>query len=147
MQPSGTHADAVELHSILRYERLCGTVNLRDLNEPAFQATPLGHARLMVIKVLLLVLDVACLAVAVGAHKVVDLLSEWVIPPDWTYLSKFLVAVFAIAFSLIYIHLAWDMVLLFVPWLRGKGVQTAPAPTPEHHSDHGKHTIENGRAK
>jgi hypothetical protein len=123
-------------------------MNLKGLPEPAFLATPKGHAILMLIKVFLLALDVACLAAVVGLHKVVDLLSGWVIPPEWTAIRQFLAATFACAFALIYVHFAFDMVLIFVPWLRGKpkpnGEQPSPSKTPDSAD---KHIIKKGRGK
>ena len=69
---------------------------------------------------LLAAIDVACLAVVVGLHKVVEALASWVIPADWEKLKTVLTVVFAGAFSLVYIHLVVDMVMIFMPWLRGK---------------------------
>jgi|ERR1035437_1324936 uncharacterized metal-binding protein len=87
---------------------------------PVFDAPAKNHALMMVRRLLLAAIDVGCLAAVVGLHKIVEALASWAIPPDWEKLKTVLTVVFAGAFSLVYIHLVLDMVMIFLPWLRGK---------------------------
>jgi hypothetical protein len=110
-------------------------MSFKDLQERNSPSSTEGHILLMFTKILLLAVDVACLAAAVGLHKFVDLIAERVIPAEWVPFRKLLTAAFAVAFSLIYIHLVFDMVLIFVPWFRRKPRSSGEGPAAQERGD------------
>jgi hypothetical protein len=67
------------------------------------------------------------LCVVVAIHKLLDVLTAWVIPPDWQKATTLTQAVFFAAFLVVYAHFAWEFAVTFAQgpvskigvWLRG----------------------------
>jgi hypothetical protein len=87
-------------------------------------------------EVLVLAAQATQLACVVGIHKCVDWIMEWAVPEGWHYGVGFLHGVFFCGFAVIYVHMVWEMVLTFVPWLRttswySKGRRNQPSEKDE----------------
>jgi hypothetical protein len=69
-------------------------------------------------KLVALVLEAISFAIAIGIHMTLNYLANALFHSKFPLALEFLDVVFTIAFSVIYIQLTYDMVLVFVPWLR-----------------------------
>ena len=104
-----------------------------EIDEAAkiFDDHTLSTIKLAVRRLVLAGIDVGILAVAIAVHKCIEILAAWALPSDWELVLKGLQAVFGISFGLVYIHLSYDFVCIFIPQLRGKStnpkLSTAPA--------------------
>ena len=69
---------------------------------------------------LLLCARVGALVVAILAHLALNWAVHFVVPEGYGWAEKVLKVVFFGCFSLVYVHQAFDMVVVFVPWIRSK---------------------------
>ncbi|HYW47984.1 MAG TPA: hypothetical protein VE959_34285 [Bryobacteraceae bacterium] len=69
----------------------------------------------------------AALGVALLIHKGLDLAAHWILPPGWEYAIKLYQGIFFVTFSIIYVHLLWEMLATFVPAVRAHNRKAAHA--------------------
>lgn len=55
-----------------------------------------------------------------GAHGVVNRVLKWVTPPHMEKAFPFVEDVLWVFFVLVYANLCWEMVTIFIPWLKPK---------------------------
>jgi len=52
------------------------------------------------------------------AHWIVNHVLKWILPPNLEWAFPFVEDVFYVFFFLVYVYLGWEMVTVFIPWLR-----------------------------
>ena len=76
--------------------------------------------RILWLRVLVALNKAVALVALIGIHKGLDITGEWLVPEDWQYCSKLLRGSVFAAFTVIYVHVLWEMVKVFIPGLRAK---------------------------
>ena len=62
----------------------------------------------------------AALGVAILIHKGLEAAAKWIVPEGWNISLTLLEAIFFVVFSIVYIHFLWEMLAVFVPFLKRK---------------------------
>jgi hypothetical protein len=55
-----------------------------------------------------------------GVHLLLDYVLNWNTPPDMVPIARFMDDALWIVFNLVYVYLCWEMLAVFIPWLRRK---------------------------
>jgi hypothetical protein len=88
------------------------------MSDPAL-VDPLSNWREVIrhlwIRVWITVNKAAVLGIIVLIHKGLDFAATWVIPAGWELVSVILRGTFFAAFSVVYLHFVWEVLVIFVP--------------------------------
>lgn len=82
-------------------------------------------------RVLLALNKAAALGVALLIHKGLDWAAHWILPVGWDNALKLYQGVFFVTFSIIYVHLLWEMLATFVPAVRRRNRKAKNADDPK----------------
>jgi len=75
------------------------------------------------IRVFLAINRAAALGIALLIHKGLDWAIRWILPKGWEHALMLSQAVFVVIFSVIYLHFLWEMLVTFVPAVKGRPKQ------------------------
>jgi hypothetical protein len=78
----------------------------------------MNEALILLRKVGLALLRLACLALFMLVHHYLNAALSLVIPSNMTEYLEVAQTVIGILFLLVYVYLTWDMVTVFMPWLK-----------------------------